>query len=110
MKTLQVLVDASIKEENHEIHFGTSRFSFEPSDINDVCGALDKSYKEVEHIESRIKEFINERREFGFEYPITIDRIAIRVTREDESVVGEIVINDKEELVLLPKLYELLLA
>lgn len=109
MKLFEITIKCKM-EENHEVYFTTPRHSVDPNQLGDLCNALDDSFKEVENIEHKINRFDAERREFGIEEPITIESISIRVRREDESIVGEININDKSELVLLPKLYELLTA
>lgn len=109
MKHFEVIIKCKL-EENHEVYFTTPRHNIEPSQLDHLCTALDESFKEVENIEHKIHRFDAERREFGIDEPITIDSIKIRVGREDDTVVGEVDINDKQELVLLPKLYELFIA
>lgn len=109
MKQFEINIKCKL-EENHEVYFTTPRHIVDPNKLDSLCSALDDSFQEVENIEHKIHRFEAERREFGIEEPITIESITIRVRKEDESVVGEIGIDDKSELVLLPKLYELLLA
>lgn len=109
MKTFEIIIKCKL-EENHEVYFTTPRHIVDPNELGNLCNTLDDSFKEVENIEHKIHRFESERREFGIEEPITIESITIRVGKEDGSVVGEISIDDKNELVLLPKLYELLVA
>lgn len=107
MKRLEIIVKCKL-EENHEVYFTTPRHDIECDQLDSLFTALDESYQEVANIEHKINRFQSERREFGIDEPIKIESIKIRVGREDGSIVGEIDINDKQELVLLPKLYELL--